>query len=81
MFQKQTWLVFPLYFIHIGLKGNIFMYSMEKCPSMEIYEVDTFYGVNVKMVPTNNTDKDFFLIYTFLNVQHVIFLDAESKIM
>ena len=47
MFQKQTWLVFPLYFIHIGLKGNIFMYSMEKCPSMEIYEVDTFYGVNV----------------------------------
>ena len=59
MFQKQTWLVFPLYFIHIGLKGNIFMYSMEKCPSMEIYEVDTFYGVNVMMVPTNNTDKDF----------------------
>ena len=24
MFQKQTWLVFPLYFIHIGLKRKYF---------------------------------------------------------
>ena len=29
MFQTQTWLVFPLYFIHVISRENIFLYSME----------------------------------------------------
>ena len=72
MFQKQTWLVFPLYFIHVCLK--IFLCILWKmCPSEEIYEADIFMGVKC-LNGANSQQKGFLSTLSLFNVQHVILI-------